>query len=250
MSDYYYNETIFVDESGNPGLSAEAHNTKFPFFVMGFTFCNDPNPLKTELHNLLAQLKSDGKYHALLSELKFYPKGALKKIGCSDDEIESDWKPHFNYVREKTNQIILKYADGVFGGILDKRSVIEKTWTSVTIGNFLFNRSLFENILPNIEYANTPDVIYDRGRLNPTRTRAFNQYMYDAESYLKYAGLSTYDGRIGSFKDVDSTKNSGIWASDFVAGSFRHALQHKDKVFVNLLKPKFIGTGYRYLWKY
>lgn len=44
--------------------------------------------------------------------------------------------------------------------------------------------------------------------------------------------------------DADSLKTPGIWAADFVAGAFHHALKHNHSRYADALKPKFIANGY------
>lgn len=241
-------ETIYVDESGNAVLNKPSHTQRYPFFVIGFAFCCDPTTLKIEMSRLIRKLHRQGKYHPQLKELKFNPYNALEKLGCTKTEIQNVWEPQFDLVRKLTNNLIVKYVDGVFAGVLDKRTIGRQTWTSETIGNFLFNRSLFRNILPTINFANTPDIIYDKGRLDPNRTQLFNKYMLDSDSYLTWAGIKKYSGNVISFKDEDSLCNSGIWTADLVAGSFRHAFLHNDLTYTDILKPKFIGSGSKRLW--
>ena len=83
------------------------------------------------------------------------------------------WEPHFDFIRKQVNSLIVSAADGVFAGVLDKRTIKRQTWSSEEIGNFLFDRSLYDNILPNIEDFNNLTVIYDKGRLDSKRTQEF-----------------------------------------------------------------------------
>ena len=241
-------ETIFVDESGNAEIKNKQYITNYPYFIFGFTFCNDPITLKTELYNLLTKVHRQKKYAPLLNELKFYPYNALKKLGYSEIEIKRDWEPHFDYVRSEAVDIITRRADGIFAGILDKRTIWKSTWTSERIGNYLFNKSLFENMLPKLNFVSPPEILYDKGRISKVQTLDFNRYMLGTDSYLSWNGTKKYNGNIISFKDADSKHNSGIWASDLVAGSFRHAYMKIDNSFLNTLKPKFIGDGSYRMW--
>ena len=52
--------TIFVDESGDIGLSDRAK--KRPYFVLGFVYCRDPGQLRKRLKRLLKKLHLTGKY--------------------------------------------------------------------------------------------------------------------------------------------------------------------------------------------
>lgn len=241
-------DTIYVDESGNAGLRKKTHNSKHPFFIIGFAYTPNPYQLKIKMKRLLKRLHKRKKYPYNLKEIKFYPTNSLKKLGYSDDEINSKWKPHFNYVRLKTSEIINNNVNGVFAGILDKRTIGRKTWTNERIGNYLFNQSLFYNVLPNLGLSIGPSIIFDKGRLSPQRTKAFNQYMLQTDSYLTNIGVKRYGGYVVNFKDVDSLQEPGIWIADHVAGSFHFSLKHNNNKFYNLLKPKFIGMGHLRLW--
>ena len=240
-------ETIFVDESGNSGLCSQAHNSRYPYFIFGFIYCKDPTNLKIELKRLLKKLHKTGKYAPKLKELKFHPHSSLEKLGYSKIEIEHNWKPYFNEVRTRACHIINEYSDGIFAGVLDKRTITRRTWKSETIGNFLFNKSLILNILYSIDFKNT-EVLYDKGRLSESTAKFFNDYMTGSISYMQFLGHEKFIGKIISFKDIDSRDNSGIWASDFVAGSFRHKFQHGNGTFLAYLRPKFIGSGSLKLW--
>ena len=240
--------TIHVDESGNATLNKPEHIKKYPFFVLGFVFCKNPELLQKGMARLLVKLHKRKKYHRNIAELKFNPYRALEKQGCSRNEIRTVWEPHFDFIRKQVNSLIVNAADGVFAGVLDKRTIKRPTWSSEQIGNFLFNRSLYDNILPNIGDFNNLTVVYDKGRLDSKRTQNFNQYMTDTESYRAFTGSKKYSGTMDRFQDVDSYSDSGIWAADFIAGSFRHAYLYDDHAYVNILKPKFIGNGVRGLW--
>lgn len=240
-------ETIYVDESGSPVLHNN-HALRFPFFVMGFCFFCDSSKFKIEMKRLLRRLHRNQQYHNSLRELKFNPYNALQKLGCSQNDIQTLWEPHFDTIRKKVNVLIEQYSNGVYAGILDKRTIGGTFWTSELIGNYLFNRSLFRNILPLAGFSSTPEVIYDRGRLDPRRTIAFNNYLFNTDSYLTKMALKKYSGNVVCFKDEDSERNSGIWGADFVAGSFRHAHVHNDETYLNILRPKFLGSGSMNLW--
>ncbi len=242
------NDTIFVDESGNAGLKNKSHNSKHPYFIIGFTFCKEPLKLKNALYDLLNNLHKDKKYAQKLKELKFYPYRALQKLGYSQSEIEQEWQPHFNQVRQETVSVIAKYSDGIFAGILNKQTVLRDSWTPETIGNYLFNQSLFYKILPQIKFNSAPEILFDKGRLSHDQTQEFNEYMLNTDSYLENVGIKRYSGSIITIKDVNSVYNSGIWSSDFVAGSFHHSLMKRDSSFLSVLKPKFIGKGSLNLW--
>ncbi len=240
-------ETIYVDESGNSGLRNN-NAQRFPFFVMGFCFFCDSQKFKIEMRRLLKKLHRKDEYHPRLKELKFSPDSALEKLGCSRQDIETQWKPYFDPIRKKVNTLIEKYANGIYAGVLDKRTIRRQTWTSEEIGNYLFNKTLFRNILPLAEFTSTPEIIYDRGRLSPRRTRAFNSYLQDTDSYLTNMGLKRYSGNAVCFRDEDSEINPGIWGADFVAGSFRYRHFYNNATYLDILQPKFLGSGSMNLW--
>lgn len=181
-------------------------------------------------------------------ELKFNPCRALEKQGCLHNEIQTKWEPYFDYVRKKANFLIANIADGVFVGIPDQHTISVRTWTPETLGNYLFNRSLYNDILPNSGSFNNCTVIYDRGRLNSKRTKNFNRYLRNTQSFRKRFKIKRYAGNVTVFKDSDSLSEPGIWAADFVAGSFRQAYLYNDWTYANILKSKLIGSGKRMLW--
>ena len=242
------NLTIFVDESGTAVLNKPEHIKKHPFFIMGFVVCREPYWLREGMKRLLIKLHKRKKYPRDVMELKFNPYHIIKKRGFSKKEMKTKWEPCFDPLRRQTNSLIANVADGIFAGILDKRTIKKNTWTSETIGNFLFSRSLFMDVLPFAGNFNSLAVIHDRGRLNTKRTKDFNQYMKDAEYYLELTAGKQYAGIISEFKDANSLLDPGIWAADFVAGSFRHAYLHDDWTYVDILRPKFVKTGIRKMW--
>lgn len=242
------NLLVYVDESGTAVLNKPAHIRQYPFFVIGFVVCQRPELLRKNMKRLLLKLHKRKKYHRKIMELKFSPYSALEKQGCLKNEIQAKWEPYFDLVRKEANSRIVNTADGVFAGVLDKRTIKKSTWTPETIGNFLFNKSLFRNILPNIDDFDNMTVVYDKGRLDPKRTRSFNKYMSETESYLEHIGSKRYGGTVDLFKDADSLSEPGIWAADFVAGSFRHAYLNSDWTYADILKPKIVGAGVMKLW--
>lgn len=242
------NLVVYVDESGTAVLDKPDHVRRYPFFVIGFVVCQRPELLKKDMKRLLLKLHKRKKYHRKVMELKFSPYSALHKQGCSKKEIQTRWEPHFDLVRREANSRIARAADGVFAGVLDKRTIRKGTWTPETIGNFLFNKSLFRSILPNVADFDGMTVVYDKGRLDPKRTRSFNRYMSQTESYLEFIGSKRYAGTVDLFRDADSLSEPGIWAADFVAGSFRHAYLNSDWTYADMLRPKFVGDGVRKLW--
>ena len=76
----------------------------------------------------------------------------------------------------------------------------------------------------------------------------FNSYMINTDSYLSNMGQKRYSGNAVCFRDEDSRNNSGLWGADFVAGSFRRMHFQSDSTCIELLGPKFLGTGSRNFW--
>lgn len=240
--------TVYVDESGTITLNKPTLIRQYPFFVVGFVICRQPYLLQKGMKKLLIKLHKRRKYYRKIMELKFNPYSALEKQGCLHDEIQTKWEPYFDYVRKKTNFLITDIVDGIFVGILDQRTINIWTWTPETLGNFLFNRSLYDDVLPNIGNFNNCRVIYDKGRLDSKRTKNFNRYLRNTQSFRKHFGIKRYAGNVTEFKDIDSLSDPGIWAADFVAGSFRRAYLYNDRTYMDILTPKLIGNGERKLW--
>ena len=240
-------ETIYVDESGTQGLSNYEIENR-PFFVMGFVFFRDPRKFKLDIQRFLKRLHRNKKYHPDLKELKFYPKPALARLGCTPNDIQTLWMPHFEYVRKKAITLILRHADGVYAGILDKRLVHTNDWTPESIGNYVFSLTLFRDILPFTGQSSVPEVIYDRGRLGPKNTDAFNKFLNNTYTDYEYLGQRLYPDDTVRFRDEDSKKDSGLWGADLVAGSFRHLHVYNDPTYTDLLQPKFLETGSRILF--
>ena len=240
--------TIYVDESGNPGVKSVEHNKKHPFFIIGFCYCANPRPLNKKLYKLLLEFQKKDIYPSRLKEIKFNPTQSLKKLGYSSEEIKSKWVSHYSTVRHETAKVILNNCDGIFAGFLKKTTDMHKTWRSSKImGDSLFRRSLLEYVLPGINRSDNFTIVHDRGRLSPEKTRIFNQCMLLIDSTLSDTNSKIYSGNISDFYDVDSVKRPGIWASDFVAGAFHMSLKHDDPTYRDLLERKFIGKGYMQL---
>lgn len=235
--------TIFVDESGSPSPKTPNSNSGNLFFTIGFCYCKNPKSMEKKLSRLLKKLQNKDMYSNKLCEFKFFPKHALKKLKYTDEDIKSRWEPHFDVIREKVLEIIINKSDGVFAGTLDKTQVYGKNYTTEQIGNMIFKESLFDYILPNLNYSKDVSVIYDRGRLNPTKTRKFDQNMQQRHTFSSGDIMMNHFFEPKTFHDADSKQTPGIWASDFIAGAFHLALKHNDTRFRDRLTPKFIGKG-------
>lgn len=200
--------------------------------------------MQKKLVKLLKSLQDKGVYPNELNEFKFFPELTLKKLHYSDNEIECDWAPHFDSVREKVLKIIINYSDGVFAGILNKTDNYGKNHTAVEIGNTIFKESLVDHILPKLDYPKDLHVIYDRGRLGIKKTKEFD-FDIQQSTIKPDATFTDYYFKPKTFHDVDSKYLPGIWASDFIAGAFNLAYKDGNTKFIDRLKPKFIGKGFK-----
>lgn len=140
-------------------------------------------------------------------------------------------------------RIITDNVDGVFAGIINKTNMGSVMPTSEEIGNRLFERSL-GCILSCLSFSKPPMIIYDRGRLNPSRTEMFNKRMENF-IYARIKKSGVFQAHDQTFHDADSIQTPGIWAADFVAGSFHRAVKYGDEQYLKSLRPKFIGGGSR-----
>lgn len=239
-------ETIFVDESGDPGLSTASKRIR-PFFTFGFVYCSDSQNLRKRLRRLLKKLHLKSKYPRHLCEIKFYlPNTDLIQQGYKIADIRQ-YEKFSPEVITKAIEIICKYANGVFAAIINKKKV-KNTWTSEQLGNFTFAQTLIVNIMNKISPPNPPAILYDKGRLSASRTNRFKTYLLNKDSYFQYKGLKQYRGSLPAPIETTSTLEPGIWAADIVAGAFYHKHSHKDWSYANALTSIYIGSGERLYW--
>jgi hypothetical protein len=239
-------ETIFVDESGDPGLT-RASISKSRYFVMGFVYCRSPGPMRKRLRRLLKRLHPK-KYPPDLRELKFYlPKTELSHSGYSCEELRKfeEYQPSN---RMKMINILNETCSGIYAAVCDKTKAL-RGWTPEKLGNFIFAQTLVVNILPYINPIHTPVLVFDKGRLTATRTSKFKTYLVSKDRYFRNMGLRGYSVNIGPPIDVSSEEEPGLWASDIVAGAFRHAFNTGEREYLEALSPSFIGRGYRIFWQ-
>lgn len=233
-------ETIFVDESGDPGLSTASKRIS-PYFTFGFVYCKDPQGLRKRLRRLLKKLHLRGKYPRHLAELKFYlPDTDLIQQGYSKDNIRK-YETFSPEVRIKTINIICREATGVFAAIINKNKV-KNTWIPEQIGNFAFAQTLIVNIMNKISPPSPPVILYDKGRLSAARTYRFKTYLSNKDSYFQNMGLKRYRGILPPPVETTSRLEPGIWAADIVAGAFYHKYYHKDWSYSNALASVLIGN--------
>ncbi|MHA1431511.1 MAG: DUF3800 domain-containing protein [Candidatus Freyarchaeota archaeon] len=240
-------EVIFIDESGDPGLSTGSRRIR-PYYTMGFVYCDNAQGLRKRMRRLLKRLHLRKKYPLHLAELKFYlPNTELIQKGYSRDDLKR-FESYMPMVRSRSLNVICREACGVFAAVVDKKKT-RSTWTPETLGNFVFAQTLIVNIMNQISPANPPAILYDRGRLSPARTQRFKTYVTNKDSYFQFTGLKRYRGSLPPPIQVPSVNEPGIWAADMVAGAFYHKYTHNDWSYSDTLSPVLIGNGERLYWR-
>ena len=240
-------ERIFIDESGDLGLNQTSRRR---YFVFGFVYCKDPTILRKKLRRYLKKLHRKNKYPEHLVELKFsLPYTRLIQQGYTVTQLDSDYSVHMPEIRTKTLQIICDHSDGVFGAIIDKRTVQPQyNWTAENLGNFVLAQTLIVNIMNVISPPNPPIIYYDKGRLSASKAIEFNTYLVNKDSYYQYRGWKKYRGNLSTPNDTSSVLEAGIWAADMVAGSYYHKFENNEWSYSNILNSKKIGIGERVFW--
>lgn len=242
-------EIIFVDESGDTGLTQGSRNSS-PYFSYGFIYSRDPNLLRRRLRRLLKRLHIRNRYPPKLRELKFYiPFDKMIKWGYTPQQIQY-YISFLPYVRKRAINIIINSSCSIFSAILKKSTIIRPTWTPETLGNFIFAQTLFVNILNNITPQFPPNIVFDDGRLKAAKTPPFQSYILQKQSYFGFKGFKKYSGALGAPIPAASLLEPGLWAADIVAGAFNCKYKHNDTTFADLLKPIYIGQGERKFWNF
>lgn len=231
MANFRHSPKIFIDESGHtgrPDLRAIDINGEPRFFVMGFCCCKDSDRMEQKLKKLLNAVQNNDHYPKILNELKFYPTIALRKFGINYDEIQTRWEPKYDKIRQAVLKIIVKESDGVFAAIVDKN---KSSYSDIPLQfNEIFKKSLIQHILPNLDYPTAPYIIHDQNLIKGS-VKLFYKNMRNAHPYCV------------NISNTNSTTMPGIWASDFVAGSFHLALRQNETKYRDRLVSKFIGSG-------
>ncbi|MHC1688744.1 MAG: DUF3800 domain-containing protein [Methanothrix sp.] len=239
-------DVIFIDESGDPGLSREAIECT-QYYTVGFIYCREPSMLRTKLKRLLKKEHERKRYPLKLNELKFHlPKSDLIGNGYNIDELYS-YEKYLPAIREKALKLICENTVGVFAATLNKNKAFS-SWTSERIGNYIFAQTLLVDVINSIYPRYPPSILFDGGRLSPTKTSLFKDYLSDKDRYLVGAGLKSYVGHLPIPSNRNSVTEPGIWAADLVAGSFRHKYVSGDSHYADLLKAKYIGIGEKLYW--
>jgi hypothetical protein len=235
-------EVVFVDESGDPGLTPEAIS-KGRYFVIGFVYCRSPGLMRKKLKRLLKRLHPK-KYPPHLRELKFYlPRTELFHSGYSEESLDhfEEYQPSN---RMKAIRVLNETCSGVYAAVCDKTKAVEG-WTSERLGNYMFAQTLVVNVMPLVNPAHSPIVIFDKGRLSASRTNEFKIYLVNKDRYFESMGIRRYSVNLGPPIDVSSLDEPGLWAADIVAGSFRHAFNAGENEYREALQASFVGNGYR-----
>lgn len=238
---------IFVDESGDPGLS----NKSKRYFVFGFVYCEDPSELRKRLRRLLKKFHQKNKYPKHLAELKFtLPYTELIQQGYTVEQLDNDYSIHMPEIRSRALNIIHDYSNGVFAAIIDKHKVDPTyNWTPERLGNYVFAQTVIINVMNVLSPPNPPVIYYDKGRLSPSRAVSFNTYLVEKDSYFQYIGIKRYRGRLSTPIDTSSVLEPGIWAADLVAGAVYHKYANNEWAYANILNSKRIESGERIYWK-
>ena len=112
-------------------------------------------------------------------------KSVLGEFGYGANDIK-EFMRNDDKIRIQALSIIKENTDHVYASILNKKSINRTTWTPETIGNFMFNRSLFDHVFPNLHTIIPPKIIIDAGRLSGKKLNSFYEYMDKSESYRAF----------------------------------------------------------------
>jgi hypothetical protein len=239
-------EVIFVDESGNPGLSRSSLEL-YPYYAIGFVYCKDSSQLRSRLKKLLKKEHERKRYPLDLPELKFYlPSSDLIRWGYTPDELKK-FEAYLPSIRDKANEIICNTVSGVFGAIIDKKKALD-SWTPERIGNFVFAQTLLLDVMNNIPLQYPPAILYDKGRLSSYKAKRFEKYITEKDRWFGQNGRKMYEGKISAPMSQSSYAEPGIWAADLVAGAFQCKYKHQESRYADKLKAKYINSGERLYW--
>lgn len=239
-------EVIFVDESGNPDLSPKSKSL-YPYYSIGFVYCKNPSQLRTDLKRILKRSHERDRYPPDITELKFYlPMSELFRLGYEKRELD-EYIAMLPTVRRKSLEAICKDATKIFSAVLVKQKALS-TWTSERIGNYLFAQTLVLDVMNNISPQYPPSILYDPGRLSPSKTDEFKQYLNGKDHYFERMGIKQYIGHLPAPQARTSHIEPGIWAADLVAGAFGCKYTNNDSSYSELLKTKCIFSNERLYW--
>ena len=230
-------EVLYVDESGDAALS-KAARIESPFFALGFVYCTSPVRMNMELRRLLRRKKRKNHWPEELDEFKFYlPKTKLMKQFHYTETQVKRYESKLEAVRRDAIEIINTNADRTHGAVCEKKTVHTESFPSAEVlGNWLFGNTVCKWILPRLECKHPLTIIFDKGRLTALKSVEFKKYIKDKDYFLRQWGVVSHPNSLQSLKDQSSSENPGIWASDIVAGAFRHKYHAKDPTYADLLQ--------------
>ena len=230
-------EVLYVDEAGDPGLSEAARRVS-PYFALGFVYCASPVRMNIELRRLLRRKKKRKQWPEELDELKFYPSitKLRQRFGYTEEQVLK-YQSNLDKIRKDTIKVINRNADGIYCAVCEKETVHPASFPSSEIlGNWLFGNTVCKWILPGLECKHPLTIILDEGRLTSAKSEDFKRYMKNKDQFLKHWDVVDHTNSLGEIIDTSSTGNPGIWASDVVAGAFRHKYHVKDTTYSDQLE--------------
>lgn len=236
-------ESIFVDESGDPGLSISSRSAT-PYFTYGFVYCKNPMELRKNLRRLLKRLHRKDAYPGRLKEIKFFlPEQKMRgKLGYSHADVIR-YKVNLPDIRNKMINILKNSECTIFSSILKKASIARTTWTPIRIANYILAQSLFVNVLNVINTPVPPSILMDQGRIKKESDfDNFQKYIIAKESYFGFRNIKKYSGNIDLPQHISSESDPGIWAADIVAGAFNLKYKSGNDTFANDLSSIGIGA--------
>jgi hypothetical protein len=238
-------ECIFIDESGDIGLLPQSISLSF---VIGYVYCKNPDILRRHLKHYLTRLHQTRRYPPELHELKFWlPFDSLKKYGYTNTEIDYKYRIHSHVIQNHTISLIREYSDAIQVAVLDKKTILKPTWTTVNLWNFMFGHTIFSSVLNGISFSNFPTVYYDTRTLSTEGKKAFHDYIQNKDSYYEFKGFKRYEGKLKIY-EAPSHLEPCIWAADFVAGAYHLKFAKNDSRYAEMLDFKLIGNRIRKFW--
>jgi hypothetical protein len=146
-------------------------------------------------------------------------------------------------IREDICSVTAANSDGVFVSVVDKDTIIAKTWKPERLGNYVFAHSLHWNILNELDLSNII-LNYDSGRLAQLNQDDFDTYVINRAPTI-------VNTRISEIKGMSSLSEPCLWAADFLAGSFYRKFALNDSLYADRIfnSCNLIGNGLRIYWR-
>ena len=194
---------------------------------------------------MLKKLHNKNKYPPHLKELKFnLPKNRLVKFGYTKEQLDNEYQIHMHDIRLQVLDILIRYADGVFSAVVDKKKAYS-TWTPEELGNFIFAETLYKYVFKKFESRSIDRIIYDKGRLSAIQNKEFQSYLSDKDNYYRYRGQN----KLSKYPDLyeeTSDHHPGIWAADYVAGMFYLKHYKNTSMYTDMIKS--VHSGEKFYW--